>query len=443
MAYSWEHLEPREKSAILDAIGNADACPPPRVVEISWQDRCNIDCFFCSTAEMRAGNFELPRGRLISLFEEMRELGVRSVRLTGGGEPLFRKDAAELIGELGLRRIRVNDVTTNGVLLTEPVLRALYAAGCDEIHVSLNTAEPGSYAAMMQTAEKNFERVVENVRRAAAIKKETGSRCEIKLQFLIYRDNYRQIPRMHRLFRESGADSFWFNGLFAVGRPFPAMSEAEIDEMLRLYQGVVSEDRGECLTGFSFWERPIAGRIAQATRAALNRGPLPRRLRERGRRFLAGRESRKLSSLHEFCLIGWYSTAINANGDVVPCCILQDRKSAVLGNIRDRRLREVWEGPAYRRFRAELREIMARRGAGLPSGACVVEEVCVGKGLCPNRSFYWADDAPFRRKFHQMVEEMPAPDTPGRSRAPRTLLPNYPGDDAPARESRRPAGVIP
>lgn len=434
MAYSWEHLSPQEKAAILDAIGNAEVCPSPRLVEISWQDRCNIDCFFCSTAEMRAGGSELSHGRLLSLFDEMRELGVRSVRLTGGGEPLFRKDAAELIGELGLRGIHINDVTTNAVLLTEPVVRALYGAGCDEIHVSLNTAEPDSYAAMMQTSQRNFLRVVANVRRAVAIKKETGSHCDIKLQFLIYRDNYRQIPLMHRLFRESGADSFWFNGLFAVGRPTPTMSEAEIDGMLRLYQEVVSEDLGERLTGFSFWERPIADRIAQATRAALNQRPFLRRLRARGRRLRAGWATRTLSSLHEFCLIGWYSTSINANGDVVPCCILQDRKTAILGNIRDRSLREVWEGPAYRRLRAELREIMARRGEGVPPGACVVEEVCAGKGLCPNRSFYWADDAPFRRKFHRMVEEIPAPNSPARGRALQTLLPNYPGDNRSARE---------
>jgi molybdenum cofactor biosynthesis enzyme MoaA len=60
---------------------------------LSWQDRCNIDCFFCSTAEIRAGNFELSRERLENLFAEMAALGVRGVRLMGGGEPLFRKDA--------------------------------------------------------------------------------------------------------------------------------------------------------------------------------------------------------------------------------------------------------------------------------------------------------------------------------------------------------------
>ena len=107
MAYSWERLTAEEKAAILGARSRGGPAPAPRVVEISWQDRCNIDCFFCSTAEIRAGNFALSRERLLALFDEMQAMGVRAVRLMGGGEPLFRKDAAELIGELGARGLRI------------------------------------------------------------------------------------------------------------------------------------------------------------------------------------------------------------------------------------------------------------------------------------------------------------------------------------------------
>ena len=406
MAYSWERLSQPEKDAILAGLSGGPA-PPPRVVELSWQDRCNIDCFFCSTAEMRAGNFELPAERLLPLFDELAELSVRAVRLTGGGEPLFRKDAAALIGELGRRGIRVSDVTTNAVLLTEPVLRALYETGCDEIHVSINTAEAQSYGSMMQTAPRNFSRVVENVKLASRLKRQTGSDCALRLQFLVYRDNFRQIPRMHELFLESGADRFWFNGLFPV-RPMPAMSEQQIEEMLALYEDVVSRDLFEHLAGFSFWEQAISERIEHATRRALARATLSRRLRARGLRALRGeRASPALAALHEFCLIGWYSTVVNANGDVVPCCILQDRKTAVLGNIHRESLREIWNGDAYGRFRRELLAIMARRGSmDALEGACVVEDVCVKKDACPNRSFYWAGDGKFRRRFDETVRRM-------------------------------------
>jgi hypothetical protein len=60
VAYAWERLTAEEKTAILRSIADGSGpAPPPRVVELSWQDRCNIDCFFCSTSEIRAGNFAL------------------------------------------------------------------------------------------------------------------------------------------------------------------------------------------------------------------------------------------------------------------------------------------------------------------------------------------------------------------------------------------------
>src|SRR4030095_14375330 len=132
---------------------------------------------------------------------------------------------------MGARGLRITDVTTNGVLLTEPVIRALYETGCDEICVSLNAGDARSYGAMMQTTPKNFDRVVENVRKAAEIKRATGSGTLLRIQFLVYKENCRQLPDMYRLFLETGADRFWLNGLYPV-RPMPLMTDAEVEEML-------------------------------------------------------------------------------------------------------------------------------------------------------------------------------------------------------------------
>jgi hypothetical protein len=138
------------------------------------------------------------------------------------------------------------------------------------------------------------------------------------------------------------------------------------------------------------------------------------------------RRARRAQELHEFCLVGWYGTTLNANGDAVTCCILQDHASAVMGSVHRQTLGEIWRGDAYERFRAELREIMARRGeVGDFSRACTVEGVCADKGACPMRSYYWSDDAAFRRRFHETVERMRTPAgapfetlTGGRARLP-------------------------
>ncbi len=257
-------------------------------------------------------------------------------------------------------------------------MRALYAAGCDEICVSLNAGDARSYATMMQTTGKNFDRVVENIRRAAALKRETGSDTVLRVQFLVYKENFRQLSEMYELFRETGADRFWLNGLYPV-RPMPQMSEAEVAEMLAAYEEVLARDYFERLERFSFWEKSIAERIEASTRKVFAKAPLARRARTKLKHLLdaEGREARALAPLHEFCLVGWYSMTLNANGDAVTCCILQDHPTAVLGSIHESSLAEIWFGERYARFRAELSEIMARRGevdlllaAAAPSRAC-------------------------------------------------------------------------
>lgn len=84
----WKHLTPSDKQAILRGIEDGVAHGGPYHVEIHPADRCNIDCFFCSTAALR-GTDEVPMTPFEELLGELREAGTRSLRLSGGGEPLF------------------------------------------------------------------------------------------------------------------------------------------------------------------------------------------------------------------------------------------------------------------------------------------------------------------------------------------------------------------
>ena len=62
----WKHLTPSDKQAILRGIEDGVAYGGPYHVEIHPADRCNIDCFFCSTAALR-GTDEVPMTRLEEL----------------------------------------------------------------------------------------------------------------------------------------------------------------------------------------------------------------------------------------------------------------------------------------------------------------------------------------------------------------------------------------
>jgi len=55
------------------------------------------------------------------------------------------------------------------------------------------------------------------------------------------------------------------------------------------------------------------------------------------------------------CLLPWYSTYIKVNGDVIPCCYLEN-EDFVMGNITSSSFAEIWNGAKYREFRRILRD---------------------------------------------------------------------------------------
>jgi cyclic pyranopterin phosphate synthase len=112
-------------------------------LRVSVTDRCNFRCQYCMPAEGltwldRAGVLRFEEiTRLVSLLAEM---GVTSVRLTGG-EPLVRRGFPDLCAMLaGIGGIEDLSVTTNGFLL-ERDAAALVAAGVKRFNVSIDSLQ--------------------------------------------------------------------------------------------------------------------------------------------------------------------------------------------------------------------------------------------------------------------------------------------------------------
>src|ERR1051325_2967156 len=83
-------------------------------LRISLTDNCNLRCFYCMPEE----EYEFtPTSRLMqpAEIEELAKTfianGVTKIRLTGG-EPLVRKDAADIIARLGKLPVKLT-MTTN------------------------------------------------------------------------------------------------------------------------------------------------------------------------------------------------------------------------------------------------------------------------------------------------------------------------------------------
>jgi GTP 3',8-cyclase len=117
-------------------------------LRLSVTDRCNFRCQYCMPAE---GLPWLERDAVLS-FEEIQrvvallaQMGIRSVRLTGG-EPLVRRDFPRLAAMLS-PLVEDLSVTTNGYLL-ERDAAALVDAGINRFNVSVDSLQRDRFFAM-------------------------------------------------------------------------------------------------------------------------------------------------------------------------------------------------------------------------------------------------------------------------------------------------------
>lgn len=169
-------------------------------LRISLTDRCNFRCVYCMPAE---GLTWLPKREILSYEELLRlarifiELGIRTVRLTGG-EPLMRQDIDVLID--GLTRLDPGldlSMTTNGFFLKEKA-RRLAEAGLKRINVSLDSLQPERFERMVRRDGQLVAKILEGLR----VAREAGLH-PIKLNCVVMRGyNEDEVVDFARLGRE-------------------------------------------------------------------------------------------------------------------------------------------------------------------------------------------------------------------------------------------------
>jgi cyclic pyranopterin phosphate synthase len=135
-------------------------------LRISLTDACNFRCTYCMPDEDISF---MPHKDLMQpneIFELARifvALGVDKIRLTGG-EPLLRKDFAQIVQLLATLPIELT-LTTNAARL-HLHLPALLAAKVKTINISLDTLQPARFLAITQRNE--FAQVWANIKAALA-----------------------------------------------------------------------------------------------------------------------------------------------------------------------------------------------------------------------------------------------------------------------------------
>ncbi|MBU8906039.1 GTP 3',8-cyclase MoaA [Desertibacillus haloalkaliphilus] len=175
---------------------------PLRDLRISVTDKCNFRCNYCMPAEIFGPDFQfLPHDRLLTFEEITRlvkifvQLGVEKLRITGG-EPMIRKDLAELINMLSqVDGIKDIAMTTNASLLPNQA-KALKDAGLHRVSVSLDSLDDERFARINGRGYR-VQTVLDGINAAL----EAG--LKVKVNMVVQKEmNVEDILPMARYFRD-------------------------------------------------------------------------------------------------------------------------------------------------------------------------------------------------------------------------------------------------
>jgi MoaA/NifB/PqqE/SkfB family radical SAM enzyme len=179
----------------------------PIHVDMGLTKFCNVACLYCYAVvqNMTKGTM-ISREALLKYIEDCGRLGVRSIGFIGDGEPTLNPamyDATVLAAKLGVD----TSMATNGVRLdmdrAHDLLRDM-----TWIRINLSAGDAAGFKKVHQSAEANFDILVEKIKTLVQLKKDNNYKCTLGLQMVLIPECYDQVIKEAKLGKDLGVDYF-------------------------------------------------------------------------------------------------------------------------------------------------------------------------------------------------------------------------------------------
>ncbi len=268
----------------------------PQIIQVQTQYGCNARCVFCPMG--REKNQIIGRMDNATFERIVEEAVANNVKVLSPylqNDPLVDRQIHERVEIIravrGKKPFPKTKLITNGGLLTEERAYNLIRAGLEYIVFSVHGVNKSIYDNIMQGPK--FETVVGNIERFVRIKDELGANNpHIEVWAVLTKEVEAQLNETR---------AFWkARGIRFKGRALDNRANPDIVDT----SAMASED--------------LSWRYA------------------------------------DHCAIPFWRAWILWNGDMVLCCVDWER-TTVFGNIHEQSIKEIWNGPAYRRYRERMK----------------------------------------------------------------------------------------
>jgi len=310
---------------------------------------CNMRCKHCgSSCDEDRQEGELTTEEALALCDELKELGMKVITLSGG-EPTLRSDLSTIINRLVNNGIMVN-IITNGWFIDEKLAQQLKLAGVTGVAVSID----------------GLKSTHDQIRLDGSFEKATTALKLIKDHDIlpavittVNSVNIDELEGLHSIFSDIGIDSWQLQLALPMGN-FKHNTEFflkphHVNQLIDFAHSKMSEDMGIFLAdNVGYYNSKIL---------ELHQKSIPDIGQWGG------------------CGAGKSIIGILNNGDITGCTSIRDRQF-IAGNIRERSLKDIWyseESFAWNRKmkKSQLKGLCAKCQFSDCLGGCIDSRLCM------------------------------------------------------------------
>jgi len=177
-----EHLEAIVKNDFL----------VPYMVDIDPSNICNYNCIFCNSNVFRKQSpTMIPPEHLLKIADFIKEWGVKSACVSGGGEPMTNPGFTHFLRRLHKNNIKIG-VISNGSLMNEEQASAIVDT-CSWCGFSIDAGTKETFSKVHNVKPEIFDQVIGNLKKLVKLKKERNSNIQITFKFLLHPLNANEI----------------------------------------------------------------------------------------------------------------------------------------------------------------------------------------------------------------------------------------------------------
>lgn len=280
----------------------------PIYVRIKPTNRCNQNCYYCHyrnpylNLDQYNPADEIKREKILEIIQDFKNIGVKAVTFSGGGEPLlypYIEETMEAVLEAGIDL----SIITNGSLLIGRKAELLSHAKW--VRISQESGCGETYSKIRGVKKETFDVLCENIKNFARMK---HKECELGVNFVIGPNNYKEVYQAGKLMQELGANHIKYTALISnhAEKMHAPFKEEVIDQIHRLIDESDSDFRIVNLYESDFNSNVKFGRN------------------------------------YDFCGIKDYVTVIAANSKIYYCHDKAYLSQGEIGDISHKSFQEVW-----------------------------------------------------------------------------------------------------